>query len=361
MKIAQIAPPWIAIPPKNYGGTETVIHNLVEEQVAEGHDVTLFATGNSQTTAHLVPLLERGLHEDGVPWTDFQRECDYLQRALQYVRAADFDIVHTHLSSGGDMYLFPLLAALRVPHLTTLHSNLPFAPAEVSDEIKCGDFAGWAPYVPLVAISERARQAQHLPVHFIGVVHHGLPLEQFCRPLEPVADFFLWLGRYASAKGPHLAIEAARQARVQIVLAGTLTPDHDYYYTQIEPQIDNHQIHNHGPATYEQKNTLMSQARAFLNPITWEEPFGMVMAEAMAQGCPVISFARGAAPEIIRDGETGFLVNTLEEMVQAIDYLDELDRAKVRAYARQHFSCHTMARKYEHLYREVVRTMSALS
>jgi glycosyltransferase involved in cell wall biosynthesis len=252
------------------------------------------------------------------------------------------------------MYLFPLLASFRAPHVTTLHSNLPFRPEEVPDEIDYDKFAQWVPRVPMVAISEHARRNQGLALNFIGVVHHGLPLEHGNLPLAQQDDFFLWLGRFAPEKGPHLAIEAAQQAQVPLVLAGTLTPDEAYYHDQIEPHIDGQQIRCHGPATYEEKNALMSKARGFLNPITWEEPFGMVMVEAMAQGCPVISFARGAAPEIIRDGETGFLVENLDEMVQAIGHIDEIQREKVRVHVQEHFSHHAMARKYERIYHEII-------
>ncbi|HEX4207910.1 MAG TPA: glycosyltransferase family 4 protein [Ktedonobacteraceae bacterium] len=355
MKIAQVAPPWIAIPPNDYGGTETVLHCLVEEQVAQGHDVTLIASGDSQTSAHLVPLVEHGLYEEGVPWNNHQRELDYLQQALDYIHRHDFDIVHTHVSSGGDMYLFPLLASLRVPHITTLHSNLPFKPEEIPDEIKHEDFLQWVPQVPIVAISEHARRHQGLPLNFIGVVHHGLPLEQYRTALTPPADSFLWLGRFVSDKGPHLAIEAAQQAQVPLILAGTFTQDQAYYHDQIEPYIDDRQIRNHGPATNGEKNALMSTARGFLNPITWEEPFGMVMIEAMAQGCPVISFARGAAPEIIRDGETGFLVQNLDEMIQAMGRINDIQREKVRAHVQEHFSCEGMARSYERIYQQTIR------
>ncbi|GCF11547.1 glycosyltransferase family 4 protein [Dictyobacter arantiisoli] len=358
MKIVHIAPPWIAVPPRDYGGTETVVHCLIEEQIAQGHDVTLIAAGDSQTSAHLIPLIQRGLREDAVPWNDHQRELAYLQQAISFIQGHDFDIVHTHVSSGGDMFLFPLLAQLRVPHITTLHSNLPFQPAEIPDEVSKERFLRWAPQVPMVAISESARQQQGLPLNFVGVVHHGLPLKDIPAPLMQPSDAFLWLGRFVPEKGPHLAIKAAQQAHKPLILAGKITQDtpriQKYYREEIEAQVDGQQIQNHGPADFQEKQELMRQARGFLNPIEWEEPFGMVMIEAMAAGCPVISFARGAAPEIIRNGETGFLVETLDEMVQAMGRIDEINRETVRAHIQESFSCEAMERKYYAIYHKVI-------
>jgi glycosyltransferase involved in cell wall biosynthesis len=358
MKIAQIAPPWIAVPPKDYGGTETVLHCLVEEQVAQGHNVTLIASGDSQTSAHLVPLIKQGLREDGVPWNDYQQELDYLEQALNYVQKHDFDIVHTHVSSGGDMFLFPLLARLQIPHVTTLHSNLPFRSAEVPDEIRNERFVRWTSQVPIVAISEHARQNQGLPLNFIGVVHHGIPLEKDrVLPTQP-DDYFLWLGRFVPEKGPHLAIEGAQLAQMPLILAGKITQDtpqiQSYYQDKIQPHLDGQQIRNHGPADAQEKRDLMSHARGFLNPIEWEEPFGMVMIEAMALGCPVISFAHGAAPEIIQDGETGFLVQNLDGMIQAMGRIDEIKREKVQAHVQKHFSCEAMERKYDTIYQQAI-------
>ncbi|GCE24480.1 glycosyltransferase family 4 protein [Dictyobacter kobayashii] len=356
MKIAQVAPPWIEVPPKTYGGTETVLHTLVEEQVAQGHDVTLLGPAGSQTSAKLVPLIEHSLLEEGFSWHDTQIERDYLQRALEYVYDHTFDIVHTHLSSGGDMYLFPLLANAHIPHITTLHSNLPFEPAEVPIDISQEDIERYTAHVPIVAISEHACQSQGLRLNFIGIVHHGISLEKYPMTTDRPNDYFMWLGRFVPEKGPHLAIQASKQAQVPLMLVGTISQGYEQYYKDtVEPCTHKKQITNYGPASYEEKLTLMGFARGFLNPITWEEPFGMVMIEAMATGCPVISFARGAAPEIIADGETGFLVNSLEEMVQAMGRIDEIEREKVRGYVQEHFSCSAMARKYTDIYQKAIR------
>ncbi len=358
MKIAHIAPPWIAIPPKDYGGTETVIHALVEEQIAEDDDVTLLASGDSQTRARLVAFYPRALREDGVSWNEHHKVYCHLEKSLEYVQGHDFDIVHSHLSSGGDLFLFPLLATLNKPHVTTLHSKLPFDELEIPEELRGGKYEEWASYVPIVAISESTRNQQGLPLNIIGVVHHGVDLNEYHIENTQHDDYFLWLGRFVPEKGAHVAIEAARNAGVPLILAGTIDKKNqeteDYFYEKIKPEIDNEHVCYHGPADMPDKIRLMSRARGFLNPIQWEEPFGMVMIEAMALGCPVIAFARGAAPEIIIHGKTGFLVQNSAEMVQYIQNIDEIDREEVRAYAQQNFSSITMAHGYHKAYKRAI-------
>ncbi len=359
MKIAQIAPPWIVIPPKNYGGTESVLSTLVEEQVAQGHEVTLFAPGDAKTSARLVSFFPTSLLQEGVPWTMHLKAYYHLQKALEQVRAQDFDIVHTHLSSAADMYIFPLTAALATPHVTTLHSHFPFDRARRN---RLGDadcyYMDWAPSVPMVAISESARTQEKEPLNFVGVVYNGIEMRQY-RPIRRErGDFFVWLGRFVPEKGAHLAIEAAKRAEVPLVLAGTIDRYQQearrYFHEVIEPQIDGEKVKYIGPVNMTQKRSLLSRARGFLNPIEWEEPFGIVMIEAMALGCPVISFARGAAPEIVVHGSTGFLVQHLDEMVQCIPKIDEIDREIARLHVERHFSAQVMAQNYKHIYEKVI-------
>ncbi len=317
MKIAHIAPPWIAIPPKNYGGTEIVISNLVEEQVAQGYDVTLFAPGDAKTSAKLVSFFPKSLIDSGVPWSAHLRAYYHVQKSLEY--AKEFDIVHTHLSSSSDLYIFPLTAGLTTPHVTTLHSR----------------------------------------------VHHGLPMHQFQPTGRKRGDFFVWLGRFVPEKGTHLAIEAAKRARVPLVLAGTIDryqQESIHYFEQmIKPHIDNEQVKYVGPVNMKQKISLLSRAWGFLNPIEWEEPFGMVMIEAMALGCPVISFARGAAPELIVHGKTGFLVHDVNEMVRFIPRIDDIDRHVTRMHVERRFSVRIMAQKYVKIYQKVIAQANTAS
>lgn len=359
MRIAQIAPPWITLPPKNYGGTESVLSTLVEEQVAQGHDVTLFAPGDAQTSAKLVSFFPQSLLKMGVPWTKHLKAFYHLEKAIEEVKKQEFDIVHTHLSSGADLYLLPLTAALDLPHVTTLHSHFPF---DRNPDGSAGDadhfYMDWAPYVPMVFLSESARAQERLPLSVAGVVHNGIDLSQYHSRRRIRDDYFVWLGRFSPEKGAHLAIEAAKRAEVPIVLAGTIDrylPDaRRYFHEMIEAQIDKKKIKYIGPVNMRQKVSLLSRSRGFLNPIEWEEPFGMVMIEAMALGCPVISFARGAAPEIVVHGQTGFLVRNVDEMVQVIPGIDEIDRETTRSHVERHFSARAMAENYSRVYENVI-------
>jgi glycosyltransferase involved in cell wall biosynthesis len=358
MKIAQIAPPWLALPPNTYGGTESVLSTLVEAQVAGGHDVTLFAPGDAKTKAHLVSFFPTSLLAEGVSWTMHLKAFYHLQKAMEQVNAHDFDIVHTHLSSSADMYLFPLTAALETPHVTTLHSHFPFDHARRK---RPGDadhyYMDWAPAVPLVAISESARSQEQMPLNFVGVVYNGIEMSQYCPPSNKRHGSFVWLGRFVPEKGAHLAIEAAKRAGVPLVLAGTIDryiqDSVRYFHDIIEPQIDGEKVKYLGPVNMKQKLRLLGGARGFLNPIEWEEPFGMVMIEAMALGCPVISFARGAAPELVVHGRTGFLVENLDEMVESMAKIDQIDRQTTRMHVERHFSARVMAENYLHIYEQV--------
>jgi glycosyltransferase involved in cell wall biosynthesis len=361
MKIAHIAPPWIAIPPQNYGGTEVVLYNLVEEQVAQGHDVTLFAPGDAKTSARLISFFPHSLIGDGVPWQGHLKAYYHLHKAVEYIKSHDFDIVHTHLSSSAEMYLFPLMAHLATPHVMTLHSHFPFDRIHPWKGDADDLYMEWASLVPMVVISEQARAKNVFPLNIAGVVHHGLPMAQFRPAIKQPESFFVWLGHFVPAKGPHLAIEAAKKAGVPLVLAGTVDrhvqASVDYFEQEIKPHIDDEQITYVGPVNMKQKIDLLSRARGLLNPIQWEEPFGMVMIEAMAVGCPVIAFRRGAVPEIVIDGKSGFLVDDVDEMVSSIAHIDELDREVVRAHVEQRFTSSIMAQKYTKVYKKIIASV----
>ena len=358
MKIAHIAPPWITVPPKNYGGTEIVLHNLAEEQVAQGHDVTLFAPGDATVSAKLISFYPQSLIETGVPWQAHLKAYYHYAKAVEYIDKHNFDIVHTHLSSAADMYLFPLMAQVNKPHVMTLHSRFPFdrVGSWTGDADK--HYMEWASSVPMVAISERARADVPHQLNFVGVVHHGLPMEKFKPTAKAREDYFVWLGRIFPDKGTHLAIQAARSVGVPLVLAGTIDrhmPESvNYFEDLVKPLIDHQQIKYIGPVNMEQKIDLLSRARCMLNPIEWEEPFGMVIIEAMALGCPVITFARGAAPELVAHQESGFLVHGVDEMAHFMEKVDELDRIAVRRHVEQNFSARTMAKKYAAIYQKVI-------
>lgn len=358
MKIAHIAPPWIAIPPKNYGGTEVVLYNLIEEQVAQGHDVTLFAPGDAKTSAKLISFFPYSLIETGVPWLGHLKAYYHLHQAVEYIKSHDFDILHTHLSSSTDMYLFPLMASLTVPHVMTLHSHFPFDRVQSWTGDADDFYMQWVSSVPMIVISEQARAELTFPLNIAGVVHHGLPMASFQPTVKQPEGFFMWLGRFVPEKGPHLAIEAAKEAGVPIVLAGTIDhyiPESVNYFEQvIKPHIDNQQVKYVGPVDLGQKIDLLSRSRGLLNPIQWEEPFGMVMIEAMAVGCPVIAFNRGAASEIVMHRRSGFLVQSVKEMVQYISRINELDRMVVRAHVEHNFTAYAMVKKHTAVYKKII-------
>ena len=259
------------------------------------------------------------------------------------------------------MYLFPLMAHLATPHVMTLHSHFPFDRIYPWKGDADDFYMEWASSVPMVAISEQARAKNVFPLNIAGVVHHGLPMEQFRSMVKQPESFFVWLGHFVPAKGPHLAIEAAKKAGVPLVLAGTVDrhvqASVDYFEQEIKPHIDDEQITYIGPVNMKQKIDLLSRARGLLNPIQWEEPFGMVMIEAMAVGCPVIAFRRGAVPEIVIAGKSGFLVDDVDEMVSSIAHIDELDREIVRAHVEQHFTSSIMAQKYTKVYKKIIASM----
>ncbi len=363
MRIAHIAPAWISVPPKAYGGTENVVSSLIEEQIAQGHDVTLFSPGDAQTSARLISFFTHSLFEEGVPWEAHLKAYYHLHKSVDYLRkhAEDFDIIHTHLSSSSDMYIFPLMASLPIPFVTTLHSAFPFD--RISDKWT-GDadsyYMEWIAKSHMVAISESARQKakKDFFINFIGVVHHGIAMNNVVVPQSKPENFLVWLGRLVPDKGAHIAIEVAKKAGIPLILAGIVDNNipqaRRYFKEQIEPAIDGKQIQYIGPINTKQKNDLLGRARAMLNPIQWEEPFGMVMIEAMATGCPVISFKRGAAAEIIESGVTGFLVDTPDEMLKCLAQIDSLDRHEVRKHVQEHFSACAMARNYTRLYLRVI-------
>ncbi|HTI13182.1 MAG TPA: glycosyltransferase family 4 protein [Dictyobacter sp.] len=358
MKIAQIAPPWISIPPQTYGGTENVIHHLVEELVTLGHDVTLFAPADARTSAKHVSFIPRALLKDGPVSQASLKAYYHLHKSLEFVAEHHFDIVHTHLSSGGDMYIFPLLARLHTPHVTTLHNAFSFTDAWSKETDQY--FREWIQNTPLISISESARHQVVFPANVVGTVHHGIPMSTYRPENNTNANYLVWMGRFVYEKGAHLAIEAARKTQVPLILAGVKESYNrdamNYYHYMIEPYLDDQQIRYIGPVSAQQKIHLLQQARALLQPLQFEDPSGIVMIEAMATGCPVIAYARGVAPEIIVHGQTGFLVHTMDDMVNAIDHVGEIKRSCVHEHTQQNFSASKMAKNYMSIYTEVMNT-----
>jgi glycosyltransferase involved in cell wall biosynthesis len=344
MHIAQIAPLTEAVPPKLYGGTERVVSWLTEELIALGHEVTLFASGDSQTSAKLEAMWPRALRLDGAVRDPNALHMMMLERVYQ--RASDFDVLHFHL----DYYPFSLFSRQATPFVTTLHGRLDLPEHQpVFDTFNT---------VPVVSISNSQRRP--LPqAHWVRTVHHGLP-ERLLMPKSVKPSYFAFLGRIAPEKGIDRAIRIAQHCGMPLKVAAKVDrADQDYYDEQIRPMIKaNSNVEYIGEIADKDKSEFLSGATVLLVPIDWPEPFGLVMIEAMACGTPVIAFNRGSVPEVIDDGLTGFIVEDINGAIGAVDRLDHLSRAKIRGHFEKHFTARRMAQDYLSVYRSLADSLA---
>ena len=335
MRIAQIAPLFEAVPPKHYGGTERVVHWLTEELVAMGHEVTLFATGDSSTSAKLVAARKQA--HRFVP--NFEINGAPYMRLLEMVyRQADaFDVLHFHI----DFWPFSLFSRQKTPFLTTLHGRL--------DRDFVADIYPMFPGVPLVSISDNQRTP--LPgQNWAATILHGMP-QNLLRPTANGGDYLAFLGRMSPEKGVDSAIHIARAAGLPLRIAAKIgAEDAAWHEEVITPLLAKGGVEFIGEIDDSQKPDFLSNARALLLPIDWPEPFGLVMIEAMACGCPVIAFRKGSVPEVIEDGLTGFIVDTVDEAVAAVKRLPELDRSAIRRRFDERWTARRMAQDYLDVY-----------
>ena len=345
MRIAQIAPLFESVPPQRYGGTERVVAWLTEELVAMGHAVTLFATGESTTSATLVPV--RAQAARFVP--NFERNNAPYARMLELVRrrAHEFDVLHFHI----DFHPFSLFSRQPVPFLTTLHGRL--------DQDWVPQIYDLFPEVPLVSVSDRQRRPMpHL--HWAATVLHGMPAGLLTPLPAPRRDYFAFLGRVSPEKGIESALRIAAAAGAPLKIAAKIgEEDAQYHRDVIAPLLQRGHADFIGEIDDSQKSAFLSGARALLFPIDWPEPFGLVMIEAMACGCPVIAFRRGSVPEVVEDGLTGFVVDSVAEAVAACARVDALDRAAVRRRFEQRWTSGRMAEDYLQVYRRLVASRPA--
>ncbi|WP_413172335.1 glycosyltransferase family 4 protein [Anabaena azotica] len=341
MRIAQIAPLWERVPPPAYGGIELVVSLLTDELVRRGHEVTLFASGDSLTLANLISVHPRALRLDSTV-KDYNIY-EILQLALVYERAADFDIIHSH--TGYTPLAYTNL--VKTPTVHTLHGI--FTP----DNEKIFKYAKKQPYI---SISDSQREPR-LELNYVSTVYNGIDVSSYEFYPEPINEPYLaFLGRMSPEKGPHLAIEIAKKAGWRLKMAGKVdTVDVEFFEKEIKPQIDGEQIQYLGEANHAEKNILMGGAVATLFPITWREPFGLVMVESMASGTPVIAMRMGSTEEVIADGETGFLCNNMQDCVSAIDKVARLNRYACRRYVENHFSVKQMTDGYEAVYQQILK------
>jgi len=339
MKIAQIAPLIERVPPKTYGGTERVIHALTEELVRRGHEVTLFATGDSLTSAKLESVYPRGLREAHFKDMYGLNLPTLLHLGKAYEMQDKFDIIHDHLTP----ITLPIANIAKTSVVMTVHG--PF-----SSENRKLFQAMQRP--SLVTIS--AAQAYHVPgINHAGVVHNGLPMEHYPFRSQP-GEYLLYVGRISIEKGVHYCIEVAQRLDIPLVIAAKLEKtDRPYFSEYIEPYLSD-RIRWIGEVDEEERNTLMSKALCFLHPVIWREPFGLTLIEAMACGCPVVAFNRGSIPEIVLNGETGYIVDDVETMLEAVENIREIRRAKCRAHALENFSVDGMTDGYESIYKKIL-------
>ena len=346
MRIAQISPLYESVPPKLYGGTERIVYYLTEELVRLGHHVTLFASGDSKTSAELVAACEKATRLDSVCKDPIARHVLMIEQVIK--RAADFDIIHSHIE-----YLpLPAFRSLLVPVLTSIHSRLDVP--EVQDVYR--EFVD----APLVSVSD----AQRAPIpwaNWRATVHHGIPVDLYS-PEYSDGKYLAFLGRFSPEKGPVDAIQIALAAGLPLKMAAKVDLDNKHYFeSHVAPLIEgNRAIENIGEINERGKQEFLSGARALLMPICWPEPFGLVAIEAMACGTPVIAFRHGAAPEIIEEGVTGFVVGTVDEATAALDRVSMLDRRRVRKAFEQRFVSTRMADNYLTAYRDVLFSQSGI-
>jgi glycosyltransferase involved in cell wall biosynthesis len=346
MKIAQIAPLMESVPPKLYGGTERIVSYLTEELVAQGHDVTLFASGDSITSANLIPCCKEALRlnpavRDPIP---------YYMIMLDRVRrmASEFDVLHFHI----DQFHFPIFRTIARKTLTTLHGRQDLPDLQLLYQA--------FPQMAVVSISNAQRQP--IPfANFAGTVYHGLPQNLHKPTFNPRGGYLAFLGRISPEKRLDRAIEIARAVGFPLKIAAKVDAvDVEYYESKIKPLLTGNDVQFVGEINETEKTKFLGEASALLFPIDWPEPFGLVMIEAMACGTPVLGFGCGSVREVISEGITGFIVNNVDEAIATVPRLLALDRHRVRRQFDEKFTAAKMAKSYVSLYARSIASATTL-
>jgi glycosyltransferase involved in cell wall biosynthesis len=339
VKIAQVAPLYESVPPKLYGGTERVVSYLTEELVAQGHDVTLFASGDSVTKAHLVSPRPQALRLDKDCVDQLAHHVLMLEQVFE--KAADFDIVHFHV----DYMHFPLSRLHSRSNVTTLHGRL-----DIPDLVPL-----FREFLEMPVVSISCAQREPLPwLNWQGTVHHGLPPKLYRLHPEP-GKYLAFLGRISPEKGVDRAIEIAKRAGVELRIAAKVDRvDEEYFQQTIRSLLDHPLIHFVGELRDSEKDAFLGNALALLVPVNWEEPFGLVMIEAMACGTPIVAYRRGSVPEVIDEGVTGLIVQTVDQAVKGIARISRLSRKRCRRIFEERFTASRMATNYVGIYERLI-------
>lgn len=344
MKIAQVAPLWESVPPKAYGGTELVVYLLCQEFIKKGHEVTLFACGESKTDARLVPMTKLPMREAGVAFPVYY-ELQTIAKVME--QCEKFDIVHNHMG----YQILPFAKMFDTPILTTLHGA--FCNKE---EI---NFYRHYKNQPYVSISNSQRYGA-TDLNYISTVYNGIEVEKYTFQEQPNTDkpYLAFLGRISIEKGAHLAIQLAKEAGFNLILAGKIgDADREYYEKEVKHLIDNKQIIFIGELGHDAKVELLKGAYATVHPVTWPEPFGLVMAESMACGTPVLALNKGSIPEVIKDKKTGFVENDIKSLIKRVKEIEGIDRKACRTHVEKNFSSKKMAEGYLSVYRELINNI----
>lgn len=378
LKIAQVSTSLIPVPPENYGGTELVVHNITEGLVRRGHDVTLFAPGDSHTSAKLISTFREShnlkkMHALFSPlavnifW--MHSLPGLLHTVSAFEKASEFDIIHNHFHYLGNLFT----DFVKTPVVHTYHGDFVSALNSPIEKMYLAKYKNhnWT------AISETQKKNCGLELNFLDVIYHGIMIENFAYNDTP-DDYFVWLGRVNPRKGLKEAIEVAKITKTKLIIVGFVNPkDEEFFKREIFPQVDNKLIFYHGPVNLTQKVNILKKARCLYYPVVWEEPFGLVMIEAMACGTPVIGYAMGAVPEIIKDQETGFLINydqnhkrgdwvikkrAVDGLIEATGKIKSMSdseycllRQRARARVENYFTVEKMVEKYEKIYQTLVQ------
>ncbi|MBU6453520.1 MAG: glycosyltransferase family 4 protein [Cyanobacteria bacterium REEB67] len=342
MRIAQVAPLAESVPPQGYGGSELVVSLLTEELIKRGHQVTLFASADSRTSAKLEPCAPQGLRASSIPptrWTAYDQKMLLKLEA----RASEFDIIHNHLGYAG----LPLLRFIDCPTVSTIHNPVRDYCADVY--LACKE-------MPIVAISDAYKRLNYPDdLNYVATVHNGIDISGFDYQESATGNYLLFIGRLCDDKGTAEAIQIARAVNMPIILAGKVDAnDQAYFDKNVKPLLSEPGVTYIGEISGDEKNRLYGAATATLCPIKFEEPFGLVFAESLACGTPVLALKRGAAPEVISDGETGVVDYSVEALIKRFDEIARISREKCRRRAADLFSKERMAESYEQVYKNMV-------